>query len=41
MKLLTKSIRDQLLRNGETRRRLDEQGLDDPDFLSVVKKCNG
>jgi Protein of unknown function (DUF2958) len=37
MKLLTKSIRDQLLRNGVTRLRLDEQGLDDPDFLPVVK----
>lgn len=37
MKLLTKSIREQLLRNGETRHRLDEQGEDDPDFLPVVK----
>lgn len=37
MKLLTKSIREQLLRNGQTRRTLDEQGEDDPDFLPVVK----
>jgi hypothetical protein len=37
MKLLTKSIREQLLRNGRARRVLDEGGRDDPDFLPLVK----
>jgi hypothetical protein len=37
MKHLTKSNREQLLRNGEIRRNLDEQGDDDSDFLPVVK----
>jgi hypothetical protein len=37
MELLAKSIRDRPLRNGLTRLRLDEQGLDGPDFLPAVK----
>lgn len=37
MKLLTTSLRTQLLRNGATRKHLDEQGESDPDFLPVVK----
>lgn len=37
MKLLTTSLTDQLLRNGRLRLERDEQGLDDPDFLPVVK----
>ncbi|MCZ4262308.1 DUF2958 domain-containing protein [Limimaricola sp. G21655-S1] len=37
MKLLTQSIRDQLLRNGRLRFSADEAGEDDPDFLPVVK----
>ncbi|MCV0381734.1 DUF2958 domain-containing protein [Nitratireductor sp.] len=37
MKLLTKSIREQLLRNGHIRLARDEAGEDDPDFLPVVK----
>ena len=37
MKLLTKSIPEQLLRNGKIRYALDEQGEADPDFLPVVK----
>lgn len=37
MKLLTKPIREQLLRNGKTRLKLDEHGEDDPDFAPVVK----
>jgi hypothetical protein len=37
MKLLTTTIRDQLLRNGQTREALEEQGCDAPDFLPVVK----
>lgn len=37
MKLLTQSIRDQLLRNGQLRLTADEQGESDPDFLPVVK----
>ena len=37
MKLLTKSIAEQLLRNGKIRYALDEQGEADPDFLPVVK----
>ena len=37
MKLLTKSITEQLLRNGKIRSALDEQGEADPDFLPVVK----
>ena len=37
MKLLTKSIRDQLLRNGEIRLVSTKHGEADPDFLPVVK----
>ncbi|MCP4305503.1 MAG: DUF2958 domain-containing protein [bacterium] len=37
MKLLTETIRKQLLRNGLTRLRHGEQSDDDPDFLPVVK----
>ena len=37
MKLLTTSIRDQLLRNGFLRRALTEDGGAEPDFLPVVK----
>ena len=37
MKLLTQTIRDQLLRNGQLRLTTDEQGGSDPDFLPVVK----
>lgn len=37
MKLLTQSIRDQLLRNGRLRYSANEAGEDDPDFLPVVK----
>lgn len=37
MKLLTKSITEQLFRNGKIRSALDEQGEADPDFLPVVK----
>jgi len=35
--LLTQSLRDQLLRNGQLRVAADEQGDSDPDFLPVVK----
>ena len=37
MKLLTTSIRDQLLRNGRIRQALDEDGRADADFIPVVK----
>jgi hypothetical protein len=37
MKLLTTSIRDQLLRNGRIRQALDEDGGADADFIPVVK----
>lgn len=37
MKLLTKSIRNQLLRNGRIQHDLAEQGLPDADFMPVVK----
>jgi hypothetical protein len=37
MKLLTKSIRAQLLRNGEIRKHLVEEGKVEADFLPVVK----
>ncbi|GHD99788.1 transposase [Defluviimonas sp. 20V17] len=37
MKLLTQSIRDQLLRNGHLRYTAEEAGEDEPDFLPVVK----
>lgn len=37
MKLLTKSLTEQLLRNGRLRMERDEQGLSDPDFLPVLK----
>lgn len=37
MKLLTKSIREQLLHNGILRLKREEQGDYDPDFLPVVK----
>lgn len=37
MKLLTTTIRDQLLRNGQQRAALDQAGEDDPDFVPVVK----
>lgn len=37
MKLLTKSIRDRLLRNGRERKIADEGGWADPDFMPVVK----
>jgi Protein of unknown function (DUF2958) len=37
MKLLTKSIRDKLLRNGRIRETLEEQGRAAADFLPVVK----
>lgn len=37
MKLLTKSIYEQLLRNGRVQARLAEDGLPDADFLPVVK----
>jgi Protein of unknown function (DUF2958) len=37
MKLLTKDLRCRLLRNGEIRRKLDEDGEADPDFIPVVK----
>ena len=37
MKLLTQSIHEQLLRNGQLRLAADEQGDSDPDFLPVVK----
>lgn len=37
MKLLTTSIRDQLLRNGRIRQALDEVGRADADFIPVVK----
>ncbi len=37
MKLLTKSIREKLLRNGRARHVYDEGGWDDPDFIPVVK----
>jgi hypothetical protein len=37
MKLLTTTIRDQLLRNGRIRQALDEDGRADADFIPVVK----
>ncbi|MFD0986248.1 DUF2958 domain-containing protein [Methyloligella solikamskensis] len=37
MKLLTNSIREQLLRNGRIRQALAEEGKADADFLPVVK----
>ncbi|MGH8608838.1 MAG: DUF2958 domain-containing protein [Gammaproteobacteria bacterium] len=37
MKLLTKSTREQLLRNGRVREALEEQGKAEADFLPVVK----
>jgi hypothetical protein len=37
MKLLTTTIRDQLLRNGRIRQALDEDGGADADFIPVVK----
>lgn len=37
MKLLTKSIRDQLLRNGRIRAALAEEGKAEADFIPVVK----
>jgi hypothetical protein len=37
MKLLTKSIHEQLLRNGKLRLERQEQGLDAPDLMPVVK----
>lgn len=37
MKLLTTSIRDQLLRNGTIRQALTEDGRADADFIPVVK----
>ena len=37
MELLTETIRRQLLRNGELRQQLAEQGEAEPDFLPVVK----
>jgi len=36
-KLLTKDIRERLLRNGQLRQQLDEQGDSEADFLPVVK----
>lgn len=37
MQLLTETIRAQLLRNGNLRARLAEEGFSEPDFLPVVK----
>jgi hypothetical protein len=37
MKLFTKSIHEQLLRNGQQRLAKQEQGLDEPDLMPVVK----
>jgi hypothetical protein len=37
MKLLTKSIHDQLLRNGRIREALEQDGRADADFIPVVK----
>ena len=37
MKLLTKSIRQQLLRNGEATAKYAEEGTAEPDFLPIVK----
>ncbi|MCB9957153.1 MAG: DUF2958 domain-containing protein [Rhodospirillaceae bacterium] len=37
MKLLTDTIRRQLLRNGELRQHLAEAGTAEPDFIPVVK----
>ncbi len=37
MQLLTETIRAQLLRNGNLRARLAEEGFSDPDFLPIVK----
>lgn len=37
MKLLTKSITEQLLRNGRIREALAEEGKEEADFLPVVK----
>jgi len=37
MKLFTKSIRQQLLRNGELTAKYAEEGTAEPDFLPIVK----
>ncbi len=37
MKLLTKDIRERLLKNGRIRQQLAEEGRAEPDFLPVVK----
>ncbi|MDP2620284.1 MAG: DUF2958 domain-containing protein [Hyphomicrobiales bacterium] len=37
MKLLTKDLQRRLLQNGEIRRKLDEEGEADADFIPVVK----
>ena len=37
MKLLTETIRRRLLRNGELRQQLAEEGRAEPDFIPVVK----
>ena len=37
MKLFTKSIREQLFENGQLRLERQEQGLDEPDVMPVVK----
>lgn len=37
MKLITQELRARLVQNGRVRRRLDEEGLADPDFIPVVK----
>lgn len=37
MKLLTKSIRDEMLRNGQVRAALENEDKAEPDFLPVVK----
>lgn len=37
MKLFTKSNHEQLLRNGQLRLERQEQGLDEPDLLPVVR----
>jgi len=37
MKLLTAELRGRLIANGRIRRRLDEEGEADPDFIPVVK----
>jgi len=37
MKLLTQELQRRLIQNGAIRRRLDEEGEADPDFIPVVK----